>query len=303
MHEVLVGKPARFLPCGKMIEVRLPRESGVLIHASRLPPMKILVGTPTAQGRVTARYFTSMRSLEKAVRETRPDISLDVILLADSFLPKSRNMLASVILNDPQISHLFFVDDDMGFQPSAFFKLLEFDKEFAGHICPARHIDLPAHYRMAREADNDAYVRSAAHSYVSTDKFILARMPDGGRQFLRQGSFVRTLAIGAGLTMMKRSVFERMADRCSDLVLDAHPEFESAGFRGRFLQCFAPLTVDGLALSEDLSFCHRWTKLCQGEIWACVDESITHVGIVEFTGRFIDKLRYQQDRSGARFDV
>ena len=53
-------------------------------------------------------------------------------------------MLASRVLNDPEISHLFFVDDDMGFNPSAFFKLLDFDREFAGHICPARHIDLPA---------------------------------------------------------------------------------------------------------------------------------------------------------------
>jgi hypothetical protein len=207
-------------------------------------------------------------------------------------------MLASRVLNDPEISHPFFVDDDMGFNLADFF----FDKEFAGHICPTHHIDLPARYRVAREIGEDTLVRSVAHSYVATDRFTLARSAGGQRRFWWDDSFVRTIALEAGLTLLKRSVFEKLALNCRDLLTENAPESYSAGFQGKLLQCFAPLMIRDTGFSEDLTFCHRWVEKCGGEIWACLDEAIMPVGTVEVTGGFIDKIRYDPAPGGARFD-
>ena len=39
----------------------------------------------------------------------------------------------------------------------------------------------------------------------------------------------------------------------------------------------------GTYLSEDFSFCRRWTAM-GGEIWADLQSKLTHVGAVDFTG-------------------
>ena len=47
-------------------------------------------------------------------------------------------------------------------------------------------------------------------------------------------------------------------------------------------------TNDGrcLRLSEDMSFCYRWTELCGGEIWANVNHRINHVGPFDYAIRY-----------------
>ena len=49
-------------------------------------------------------------------------------------------------------------------------------------------------------------------------------------------------------------------------------------------------TKDG-SLTEDYSFCARWSNLCDGEIRAIVDEMTGHIGDYEYCGRFIDYLK------------
>jgi hypothetical protein len=39
----------------------------------------------------------------------------------------------------------------------------------------------------------------------------------------------------------------------------------------------------GTYLSEDFSFCRRWTAM-GGEIWADLESKLTHVGTVDFAG-------------------
>jgi hypothetical protein len=41
----------------------------------------------------------------------------------------------------------------------------------------------------------------------------------------------------------------------------------------------------GTYLSEDFSFCRRWTRM-GGEIWADLESKLTHVGAYSFTGDF-----------------
>jgi hypothetical protein len=49
-------------------------------------------------------------------------------------------------------------------------------------------------------------------------------------------------------------------------------------------------SVDG-PLSEDLAFCERWTSLCGGDVWALVDEKIGHIGQMEFSLPYIERLK------------
>jgi hypothetical protein len=56
----------------------------------------------------------------------------------------------------------------------------------------------------------------------------------------------------------------------------------------RLIRAFDVIDVDGVPLIDDYAFCHRWQGLCKGELWARVDQSVTHVGLHRFSGRYAD---------------
>ena len=58
----------------------------------------------------------------------------------------------------------------------------------------------------------------------------------------------------------------------------------------RLIRAFDELYVDGLRLSEDFSFCHRWRHGCNGQVWANITHQISHVGLQQFRGSYADRL-------------
>jgi hypothetical protein len=74
-----------------------------------------------------------------------------------------------------------------------------------------------------------------------------------------------------------------------DIIDERSPKtFSLSKKLGRVIRAFDFLTVDGMRLSEDFSFCHRWREKCGGEIWANISHEITHVGIRQFRARYSD---------------
>jgi hypothetical protein len=89
-----------------------------------------------------------------------------------------------------------------------------------------------------------------------------------------------------------------MAEAYPELLAPATPRYQVLGVRERVFQAFESLPDEtGVHLSEDLSFCERWRRI-GGEIWACVDETITHVGRMAFEGRYLDRLTFEAASKG-----
>lgn len=259
--------------------------------------MRILIGTPTGDGMVNMQYMRAIRELETAFKTQEPPIASDVVFVTSSFLPFSRNGLASVVLEQRAYTHLLFVDSDMGFQPEAVLKLLKADKDVIGCLYPKRTIDYARFHRVAQEVENVDQARSIALDYAASEQ-LQKRAIDtlAGKRLVHvmEHGLIRTLRLGMGLTLIKREVFERMAEKLPDIVVDTKKavHYAAMGLRGRVIQCFASVSVNNISMSEDLSFCRRWTEDCGGEIWACVDQRISHFGGAEFTGTMSDRIGY-----------
>jgi hypothetical protein len=115
--------------------------------------------------------------------------------------------------------------------------------------------------------------------------------------------FVRVKHTGTGIMLIERKVLETMRERFPNLWM-ANPPAHIRDFIVRnggpqdsgYLQCFETLPdKDGIAYGEDVSFCLRWVKGCEGEIWANVDEAIVHIGNEVFVGQYITKLKSRPD--------
>jgi hypothetical protein len=76
-------------------------------------------------------------------------------------------------------------------------------------------------------------------------------------------------------------------------VAEAHPELvaDLAG-EGRTVMVFEPMIEPetGEYLSEDYAFCRRWRDL-GGEVWADIENPLTHVGHATYSGAVIQALK------------
>jgi hypothetical protein len=197
-------------------------------------------------------------------------------------ITRARNIVVADFLTDPTATHLLFVDADIGFAAEQVFRLLDADKDIAGAVYPVKHLDWDAVRRDL--AAGRADVPASTLSYVVEFLDPAAIVPVNG--------FAQARYVGTGFMMVKRAVFDRMAD--------AYPET-------RFRRAHAILNVDldddrlyalfdgvidpdtGLYLSEDYTFCKRWTAL-GGEIWVDLDSKLTHIGAVDFAGDLMSAL-------------
>ncbi|HEV2602650.1 MAG TPA: hypothetical protein VGU24_03220 [Microvirga sp.] len=256
--------------------------------------VKILVATPVLDGLLTAEYTGSILGLVEAFAKRRPHVHFEHRYLASSLVTRARNAYATYILEDKSFSHLLFIDADMGFGVKAIEKLIDFDGDIVGYFYPKRGLNYERHHSIARQVEDPVKARNIAHDYVATDQLAYKITEKDGvtkRELIRKRGFLRTARLGTGLMLIRRKVFESVADRFPELHGPAGElGYKSMGVKGRVFQCFEPVQLsNGLYLSEDLAFCHRWVEGCKGEIWGCADETITHVGRTAFHGRFIDR--------------
>jgi hypothetical protein len=100
------------------------------------------------------------------------------------------------------------------------------------------------------------------------------------------GGFTRVRYAGTGFLMIRRQALEKMCAHYASLQFFREHSIADplAGSPHRFalFECLIDPTT-GIYLSEDFSFCKRWTDL-GGEIWADLESRLDHVGPTTFHG-------------------
>ena len=253
-------------------------------------PQRIMIATPATGGMVTAAFTGSILRIVQTFHAQRPEVGFTLRMTVGSDLSVMRNFLAAAFLADATLTHLLFIDADTAVTPNLVAKYLDFDKPFVGSLYPFRSLDTGRLRAALPLAEDDAEAASVALDYVAADELI--PLSDAEPAFQVTRGFARARRIGTGAMMITKQVLRTLRDTCPHLDLPAGaPAYRALGHDGPVLQCFAPLqSADGSFFSEDMSFCERWTQ-AGGEIWACVDEVITHVGPHAFTGRYLDRLK------------
>jgi hypothetical protein len=172
----------------------------------------------------------------------RAGVESDLVWAPGSDIEELRNLFVSVWYdNRPDFSHLLFVDADMGFPPSLVGDMIRFNKPLMGAVYAKR---------------------------MRPTRFVGS---------LREGEpvdgFRRANGVGCGVMMIAREVITGMLP---GIIGEAHSmalEFNLS----RVIRAFDKIA----GLSEDMSFCKRWTDI-GGEVWANVEHSISHIGPFDF---------------------
>lgn len=260
--------------------------------------MKILVATPAFGAQVYTGYLESIIKLIYHFERNHPGIELVFRNVTASLITVSRNLYASMILNDESYTHLLFIDADMGFDPSTIERMIGFDSPVVGTIYPYKDFDFEKYHQMRQTIDNPILARVVTQGYVggsATNAYLPYDTHKGDQikksEFSWRDGFLRVKIAGTGIMLIKREVFHTMKDKFPELyIAECGEHYKAFGLQGGVLQCFEAMQdTNGLFLGEDSAFCKRWTNTCGGEIWALADCSIAHVGNIPFVGNYAAK--------------
>jgi hypothetical protein len=224
---------------------------------------------------VTDLYAGSLLKLQMACLHR--GVRLQVQMMgSDALITRARQNIVADFLTNGAATHLIFIDADIGFDPEQVFRLMDFDADVTAAIYPIKSIDWQKVGALATAGR--APLESAALSYM-------IEFTDREHIQVKNG-FARVSYAGSGFLMIRRPVLLAMIERYPELRYghDHKPNDKLAGspWRSALFNCMID-EATGVYLSEDFSFCKRWSAM-GGEIWADLESRLTHVGTVSFRG-------------------
>lgn len=250
--------------------VQRAREEGI--------PMPVLfVATPCYGCQLTTQFAASILQLHDVLMRVGVLAYFD-FLGNESLIERARNLQTARFLQLTQFTHMLFIDADIGFDPVAVLRLLQFNKDVSSAVYAKKGINWTNIQNKARARDPEN-VRQAGLDFNINLRRIEA--PTNG--------FVRVLDTATGFLLIKRRVIERMYEHYKEelfAVNDVQPRDIKT-----YVALFACM-IDPESkrfLSEDYAFCRRWQQI-GGEIWVDTATRLSHLGTFIFRGDLRQRL-------------
>lgn len=249
-------------------------------------PVHILVATPCYGGLLHRGFFHSILNLQKMCQIYGYQITVHT-LGNESLIPRGRNFYVSLLLGNPHITHLFFIDSDITFNPENVIRMIQFQKGVVCGIYPKKGVNWENILKLSKEEG------VAKENIEKIGLEYVINFPEGNVQV--ENGFLKCLYAGTGFMLIQRDVVEKLKD--------LHPETKYINDVGGYN---LPETIDNFYalfdcficpktkryLSEDYAFCQR--ALDAGyDIWVDLTCNLTHTGTYSFEGSFGEYITFQ----------
>lgn len=252
-----------------------PVITGQLAIATSSRKRCVNIATPAYGDTFSAAYVHSLFSMVNTGPKRQTRFTMSSVDVADIVLARNY-LLSKFYFHQPECTHLLFLDDDMGFDVELLYDMLALKEGVVGALCPRRKLDLRK-LHAAGELDFEA-------AYAQACSFIGKPVGPGPAP-----GFVEVKQCGTGILLIAREAIDRMIQARPDIVdRTRHRNIPLGKEFDQFLTPFSRITLADRELSEDLSFCYRWTEQCGGRIFANTDKSIVHVGQLTVSARYQD---------------
>jgi hypothetical protein len=244
---------------------------------------RLVVGTPCYGGLVTMRYMQSMCVL--LLQAPRMDLSVQLEMIGyESLITRGRNTLLTKFLDQPDATHLFFIDSDIAFNVNQVARMIAFDQDVVAGMYPLKQM----------EWDTAAIGRVNAGERLEHAALRYVGLPCEGDEAEQRQEFVTAQYAGTGFMLIKRKVLEQMITAYPQTRFTSSHHTRAPSTSKNQYALFDCIIDEksGAYLSEDYTFCKRWRDL-GGKIWLDTQSTLTHIGSFDFIGdtkvRFPDK--------------
>ena len=232
-------------------------QSQIQVNVDYLKTTRVHISMPCYGGMLTESCFMSFIKWANTARQLGIDWTMET-MTNESLISRARNTLTAKFLSNPDSTHLFFVDADIGWEPWHLLVLLNRDVDVIGGLYPMK--SLP--------------VKWCVNGFEGAKEG-----PDGLQEVTKTGT---------GFLLMKRHVFEK---------LNAHPAVKPFNSDiglppelNQYMKTYFDTAVrENRYYSEDWTFCENWRDL-GGEIWVDKRVLLRHTGTYVFDYAAQDQL-------------
>jgi hypothetical protein len=260
-------------------------DSKVEIPLGLLRQKHIFIATPCYGGQIGEPYFRSMMRL--AILCNKYNIQYTVSTLAnESLVTRGRNTLNSFFMENPNATHLFFIDADIEFNPEDILRMVAYDKPVVVGAYPKKALNWTSIIGAARadENENEETIEGHSSNYVVNFDFVKDKDGKNSPQVQIEDNLVKLKDAGTGFMCIRKDVIQQM--------FDAHPEMKYVNDINvdqkfePFMYALFDTMIDPDSrryLSEDYTFCRLWQNL-GGTIYLDPRTALNHVGHYTFRG-------------------
>lgn len=237
---------------------------------------------PCYDRQLTEPFFMSFVRTAMYCKEI--GLKFAVSTITDSLINRARNNLVAKFLANPDFTHIFFIDVDLGFEHTDIVKLLWHDKDVITGCYPIKKIDWE---KVVKMVNNNV---PAEDLLKKATRFVVNPKPNNNGKIEIKDGALSIYDAGTGFMCIKREVFTKL--------IAAHPELKYKDDTGSMSKEESEWTYaffnsyiddDKRFLSEDYGFCRYWEKI-GGQVWVDPGVNIKHLGRLEYEGSMIDQL-------------
>ena len=216
---------------------------------------------------------------------------------SDSLVTRARNNLVAKAMNDPNMTHILFIDNDISWEPFDILKLLLHDKNIVGGIYPLKNY----HWNKLLENNGESVKnmiekknKSQLSDFINDENMIQYNLLNyninyKSNEIKIEKNLTEVKHIPTGFMLLKRSVIEKMQEAYPSTKYTDDVHFLTEEENKYCYALFDCGVEDKHYFSEDWMFCHRWSKM-GGKLWIDISINLTHTGIEDYKGSLLSSL-------------
>ena len=240
--------------------------------------IKVFVATPMYGGMCAGYYMQSVMQMQNIFSQQGIETQYS-FMFNESLITRARNALTATFLKT-DCTHLMFIDADIKFDPNAILAMLEVDKDIICGIYPKKEIN----WESVKQAMDAGVTNDRLKHH--TGSFVVNLVDYQGEVTVPVNQPVEIFNGGTGFMLIKRSVFEDLADKVpaySNDVGDLSGQMQHAEqIHEYFATSIEPKS--NRLLSEDYHFCKIWRDN-GGKVFAAPWANLGHLGSYLFEGQ------------------
>jgi len=258
---------------------------------------KVYILTPCYGSLCFVNYVKCIMATSDMFRSLGIGFSLE-FCRNDSLVSRARNNLVAKAMNDPEMTHILFIDADITWNPSDILKLIICNKALCGGVYPLKHYYWE---RLTANPENNFIKevlerknKSEFHAHISNEQMIQHNLLRYNINYMNNvlsidNNLAKVRHLATGFMMIKRSTIEKMSQAFPSTKYTDDVGFLQGKENDYAYALFDCGVEDNHYYSEDWLFCHRWTKM-GGSIWLDVTINLLHTGNEDFNGSYLSTI-------------
>lgn len=270
-------------------------EEDIIRNYIALNKPKICILTPCFASLCYVNYVNCLLNTMEVFRMYNIPVRIE-FCKNDSLVSRARNNLIARAINDPDVTHIIFIDNDIAWSPIDIIKLMLANKPLIGGLYPIKkyHWDrLNTDENVVKrwiDKKNNSFLKDRLDNEIAIQHNMLRyNINYLNNQLTIENNLCKVKHLATGFMMIQRDLIEKMFKAFPSTKYTDDVGFLQ-GKENDYAYALFDCSVEyGHYLSEDWTFCERWSKM-GGEIFVDVTVNLVHTGIEDYNGSFLSTI-------------